>query len=219
MSSSRSIRAASEFFEDGSYVFRKSGGPQAPSAGDGRALRGLGAAVSRSCPSRTASPKTTGTAGSCLTERLGEKVQLVGDDIFVTNPAIIRRGHRGGGRQRRPDQAQPDRHRDRDARRDRCGARRAVTRTVVSHRSGETEDDFIADLAVATARADQDGAPCARRPRGQVQPAPADRGGAGAEPALQAQRSLRRRDFDRAKAACLSTTLLRSPQPSRTSSE
>ena len=46
--------------------------------------------ISRSGASRTAWPRTTGTAGTALTERLGERVQLVGDDIFVTNPAIIR---------------------------------------------------------------------------------------------------------------------------------
>ena len=51
---------------------------------------------------------------------------------------------------------------------------------VVSHRSGETEDTFIADLAVGRERrADQDRRPGARRAHGEVQPAAADRGGAG----------------------------------------
>ncbi len=51
---------------------------------------------------------------------------------------------------------------------------------VMSHRSGETEDTTIADLAVATGRgADQDRGAVAERPRREVQPAPADRGGAG----------------------------------------
>ena len=43
------------------------------------------ATATRSCRSRTAWPRTTGTAGAALTERLGGRVQLVGDDLFVTN--------------------------------------------------------------------------------------------------------------------------------------
>ena len=50
-----------------------------------------------------------------LTERLGERVQLVGDDIFVTNPEIIADAIGRGVGERRSDQGQPDRHRDRDA--------------------------------------------------------------------------------------------------------
>jgi enolase len=83
-----------------------------------------------------------------LTERLGDRVQLVGDDLLVTNVAFLRR-----------------------AIRERCGnsiliklnqigtvtetiqaiqeARRAGWTAIVSHRSGETEDTTIADLAVA----------------------------------------------------------------------
>ena len=51
-----------------------------------------------------------------LTEALGAKVQLVGDDLFVTNPEILARGHRGGHRELRAGQGQPDRHPDRDPR-------------------------------------------------------------------------------------------------------
>ncbi len=40
------------------------------------------------------SPKTTGTAGSPLTDELGDKVQLVGDDLFVTNTERLADGHR-----------------------------------------------------------------------------------------------------------------------------
>ena len=58
-------------------------------------------------------------------------------------------GHRPGRRQRDPDQGQPDRHADRDAGSDRDG-RPANYAAVVSHRSGETEDTTIADIAVAT---------------------------------------------------------------------
>ena len=49
-----------------------------------------------------------------LTERLGDKVQIVGDDLFVTNPERLRRGIEAVG-QRDPDQGQPDRHAVRDA--------------------------------------------------------------------------------------------------------
>jgi enolase len=74
-----------------------------------------------------------------LTERVGDKVQLVGDDLFVTNPKIFREGIEKSVRERDPDQGQPDRHAQRDARGDRDG-RRAKYAAIVSHRSGETED-------------------------------------------------------------------------------
>jgi enolase 1/2/3 len=84
-----------------------------------------------------------------LTERVGNSLQLVGDDIFVTNPAILREGiDRGvansiliklnqiGTLTETLDTI--------------ALARDAGYRAVVSHRSGETEDTFIADLVVAT---------------------------------------------------------------------
>ncbi len=84
-----------------------------------------------------------------LTERLGDRLQLVGDDIFVTNPTILREGiERGiansiliklnqiGTLTETLDTIQM--------------AHEAGYRCVISHRSGETEDTFIADLAVAT---------------------------------------------------------------------
>jgi enolase len=84
-----------------------------------------------------------------LTDRLGSRVQLVGDDIFVTNPTILREGiDRGiansiliklnqiGTLTETLDTI--------------ALARDAGYRAVISHRSGETEDTFIADLAVAT---------------------------------------------------------------------
>ncbi len=84
-----------------------------------------------------------------VTQRLGTKVQIVGDDVFVTNPSIIRRGIEEGianavliklnqiGTVTETLEAISLSH-------------RAGYRTVVSHRSGETEDTTIADLAVAT---------------------------------------------------------------------
>jgi enolase len=83
-----------------------------------------------------------------LTRRLGARVQLVGDDLFVTNPAIIQQGIKHGianavlvkvnqvGTLTETLQAIEL-------------AKRAGYGTVISHRSGETEDTFVADLAVA----------------------------------------------------------------------
>ena len=84
-----------------------------------------------------------------LTDRLGSRLQLVGDDIFVTNPAILREGiERGvansiliklnqiGTLTETLDTI--------------TLAHEAGYRAVISHRSGETEDTFIADLVVAT---------------------------------------------------------------------
>jgi enolase len=83
-----------------------------------------------------------------MTKRLGGRVQLVGDDLFVTNPAIIQEGIRNGianavlvklnqvGTLTETMQAIEL-------------SKRAGYGTVISHRSGETEDTFIADLAVA----------------------------------------------------------------------
>ena len=57
-------------------------------------------------------------------------------------------------------------------------AHKAGYTAVMSHRSGETEDSTIADLAVATKlRADQNRLACPLRSNGQIQSAPADRGG------------------------------------------
>jgi len=84
-----------------------------------------------------------------LTKRLGRRIQLVGDDVFVTNPAILRRGIDAGvansiliklnqiGTVTETLQTI-------------AVARDAGYAAVVSHRSGETEDPFIADFAVAT---------------------------------------------------------------------
>ena len=61
-----------------------------------------------------------------LTERLGKKVQLVGDDLFVTNTRILREGIQRGHGQLDPDQGEPDRHAHRDLRRDRDGQARGL---------------------------------------------------------------------------------------------
>src|ERR1700743_429750 len=84
-----------------------------------------------------------------LTDAIGKKIQLVGDDLFVTNPkplsdgikrgvgnAILVKGNQIGTLSETLDAVEI--------------AHKAGYRAVMSHRSGETEDATIADLAVAT---------------------------------------------------------------------
>jgi enolase len=84
-----------------------------------------------------------------LTERLGGRVQLVGDDLFVTNSARLRRGiELGAGNALLVKLNQIGTLSETLAAIDLAG--RHGYASMVSHRSGETEDTFIADLAVAT---------------------------------------------------------------------
>ncbi|MGI8551921.1 MAG: phosphopyruvate hydratase [Dehalococcoidia bacterium] len=86
---------------------------------------------------------------SLLTKRLGEKIQLVGDDIYVTNPERIQRGLR-----ERSSNAVLIKLNQIGTLSETLEAVRlaqhAGWNVVISHRSGETEDTTIADLAVAT---------------------------------------------------------------------
>jgi enolase len=85
-----------------------------------------------------------------LTQALGDRVQLVGDDVFVTNPEILKRGIADGvGNALLVKLNQIGTVTETlDAV---AMARDARYATVISHRSGETEDSTIADLAVGTA--------------------------------------------------------------------
>jgi enolase len=85
-----------------------------------------------------------------LTERLGQRVQLVGDDLFVTNTAILRQGIDCGAANAiliKPNQigTLTETLNAIDM------AEAAGYASVISHRSGETEDTTIADLSVCTA--------------------------------------------------------------------
>ena len=84
-----------------------------------------------------------------LTQRLGDRIQLVGDDLFVTNVERLA-GVSTATPAMHPDQAQPDRHAHRDARHRWSWRTGPATPPWSRHRSGETEDVTIADLAVAT---------------------------------------------------------------------
>jgi enolase len=84
-----------------------------------------------------------------LTERLGTRTQLVGDDLFVTNPERLRRGIElgvGNSILVKVNQIGTLTETFEAIR----IAREAGYTAVISHRSGETEDTTIADLAVAT---------------------------------------------------------------------
>lgn len=137
--------AASEFFEDGAYVFegtKKSAAEMTAYYADLVASYPL---VSIEDPL----DEEDWEGWKTLTDELGDKVQIVGDDLFVTNPTRIARGIEGGNANALLVKV------------NQIGtlteALDAVTlaqtnglRCMMSHRSGETEDTVIADLAVAT---------------------------------------------------------------------
>ncbi|HUE85554.1 MAG TPA: phosphopyruvate hydratase [Vicinamibacterales bacterium] len=142
--------ASSEFWAgDRRYEFKKSGEP-------GRDSEGMVALYADWCRQYPIISIEDGCAESdwrgwqMLTSELGSRVQLVGDDVFVTNPEILARGIEDGvanallvklnqiGTVTETLDAM-------------AMAARAGYASVVSHRSGETEDTTIADLAVGTA--------------------------------------------------------------------
>ncbi|HAF80055.1 MAG TPA: phosphopyruvate hydratase, partial [Brevundimonas sp.] len=139
--------ASTEFFKDGKYVM----------AGEGKTVdaEGMAAYLVDLCERFPIVSIEDGMAEDdfdgwrLLTERLGDRVQLVGDDLFVTNPARLAAGigeglansilikvNQIGTLSETLDAVDM--------------AHRAGYTAVMSHRSGETEDSTIADLAVAT---------------------------------------------------------------------
>jgi enolase len=84
-----------------------------------------------------------------LTDRLGKSVQLVGDDLFVTNPARLARGIKEGVGNAILIKLNQIGTLTETLDTIRLGAQHGY-RSIISHRSGETEDTFIADLAVGT---------------------------------------------------------------------
>lgn len=140
--------AASEFYEDGVYVFRKS--DQSSRTTEVMIdywsdwLKRYSAIFSL----EDGLSEEDWEGWRELTQELGHKVQLVGDDIFVTNPSIFQRGIRDGIansiliKLNQIGTVTETLH---------CIelARRSGYTAVVSHRSGETDDTTIADLAVA----------------------------------------------------------------------
>jgi enolase len=141
--------AASEFFQDGKYVFKKSDKSKRTSEQMveywSNWVRQYPAIISI----EDGMSEEDWGGWKLLTDTLGKKIQLVGDDIYVTNPAIFQKGIDQGiansilikvnqiGTLTETLEAMEM-------------AVRANYTAVVSHRSGETEDPFIADLVVAT---------------------------------------------------------------------
>jgi enolase len=140
--------ASSELWQNGRYVFKKSGE-------DERSIEQMVAMLAEwvrdypiiSIEDGVAEEDWTGW--KLLTQQLGDKVQLVGDDVFVTNPEILKRGIADGvGNALLVKLNQIGTVSETlDAM---AMARDANYARIVSHRSGETEDVTIADLAVAT---------------------------------------------------------------------
>lgn len=137
--------AASEFFRDGKYVL----GGEGKTFSNAELSQWLGEFAGKypliSIEDGMAEQDWDGWG--MLTGALGDRVQLVGDDVFVTNPAILVEGIQGGVANsiliklnqigtvtETLDTIEM--------------AKEASYSTVISHRSGETEDSFIADLAV-----------------------------------------------------------------------
>ena len=141
--------AASEFYQGGKYVFKKSDKSERTS----EMMVDFWADWVRQYPAiislEDGMSEEDWGGWKLLTETLGGKIQLVGDDIFVTNPAIFERGIGQGignsiliklnqiGTVTETLEAMHM-------------AAAANYTAVVSHRSGETEDPFIADFVVAT---------------------------------------------------------------------
>ncbi len=138
--------AASEFYKDGKYVLAGEG----KSFSNAEMVNWLGEFTQKypliSIEDGLAEADWDGWR--ILSSSLGETVQIVGDDIFVTNPAILAEGisegignsiliklNQIGTVTETLDTIEM--------------AKEAAYTTVISHRSGETEDSFIADLAVA----------------------------------------------------------------------
>ena len=124
-----------------------------------------------------------------LTKRLGERLQLVGDDIFVTNPSILREGIDRGIAQLDPDQAQPDRHAHRDARHDRAGPRLRLPSRHLAPLRRDRGHVHRRPRRRHRRRSDQDRSARSLRARSEVQPAAADRGGARRPRPLRGSRS------------------------------
>jgi enolase len=141
--------AASEFYADGKYVFKKSDQSQ---RGSEQMVEFLANYV-RQYPAivsiEDGMAEDDWKGWKLLTKTLGDKIQLVGDDIFVTNTAIFQRGIEEGVANSILIKVNQIGTLTETLEAMRMATAAGYT-SVVSHRSGETEDPFIADLVVAT---------------------------------------------------------------------
>jgi enolase len=140
--------AASEFYKDGAYVLAGEGGKKLTSAQMVDYYAGL-------CERYPIVSIEDGLAEddwdgwALLTKKLGARIQLVGDDLFVTNVERLTRGIRAGIANSILIKVNQIGTLTETLAAIQCAAEAAYT-SVISHRSGETEDVTIADLAVAT---------------------------------------------------------------------
>ena len=140
--------AATEFFEDGEYVFHWSGGERRDAAGMVEFWKEWVAKY----PIRSLEDpldENDWHGWTALTQAVGQDVQIVGDDLFVTNADRLEQGIRDGSANAILIKVNQIGTLTETLETMRI-AREAGYNSVVSHRSGETEDTLIADLAVAT---------------------------------------------------------------------
>jgi enolase len=141
--------ASSEFYQDGKYVFKKSDKSQRTS----EEMVEFYANWRREYPMivsiEDGLAENDWEGWKLLTSTLGKTTQLVGDDIFVTNTALLKRGIESGAANSILIKVNQIGTLTETLDAMRTAATNGYT-TVISHRSGETEDPFIADLAVAT---------------------------------------------------------------------
>ncbi len=140
--------AASEFYEDGQYLFSRSGGQTR----DSEAMVRLYSDWTSRYPIISLEDglaENDWQGWKLLTRELGQRVQLVGDDLFVTNPEIIREGIREQVANSVLIKVNQIGTLSETLEAIRTASQAGYT-SVISHRSGETEDTTIADLAVAT---------------------------------------------------------------------
>jgi len=140
--------AASEFHDAGAYVMKKSDGSRKTPA-EMVALWGDWAKRYPIVSLEDGMGEEDRDGWLALTKELGKKIQLVGDDVFVTNPKIFAEGIRDGMANAilvKLNQIGTVSETLETV----AMAQKAGYGVVISHRSGETEDPFIADLAVGT---------------------------------------------------------------------
>ncbi|MHC4777193.1 MAG: phosphopyruvate hydratase [Planctomycetota bacterium] len=140
--------AATEFFEGGKYVFSGEGRP--PMSPEEMADYWTGLAESYPIVSIEDGHSEDDWDGwKLFTERMGKKIQIVGDDLYVTNPERLAKGIHMGASNSILIKLNQIGTLTETLQVIRMALNNGMT-AVVSHRSGETEDTFIADLAVAT---------------------------------------------------------------------
>lgn len=143
--------AASEFYEDGKYDYTKFEGEGAPVRSAEEQVDYLEELVSKYpiISIEDGMDENDWDGWKVLTDRLGDKIQIVGDDLFVTNTEILAKGiEKGISNSILIKVNQIGTLSETFAAIEM--AKKAGFTAVVSHRSGETEDTTIADIAVAT---------------------------------------------------------------------